>query len=145
MPWWSWIVVGALLLGSELAFVDAQFYLVFLGAAALTVGLLDMGGVALPVWAQWLMFAGLSLASMVLFRRKLYVLLRPPITDTPIGPAGDSVIAPTDLPPGAECRIEYRGSTWHARNDGDAAIAAGSRAKIARVDGLTLQLTNHSR
>ena len=31
MPWWAWIVVGAFLLASELALIDAQFYLVFFG------------------------------------------------------------------------------------------------------------------
>ena len=44
MQWWAWIAVGAILLGSELAFVDAQFYLVFIGAAALVVGFLDLAG-----------------------------------------------------------------------------------------------------
>ena len=38
MDWWAWIAVGAILLGSELAFVDAQFYLVFIGASAFVVG-----------------------------------------------------------------------------------------------------------
>ena len=44
MQWWAWIAVGAILLGSELAFVDAQFYLVFIGASALVVGFLDLAG-----------------------------------------------------------------------------------------------------
>ena len=34
MPWWGWIIFGALLLGSELLIVDAGFYLVFIGIAA---------------------------------------------------------------------------------------------------------------
>ena len=38
MEWWAWITVGAILLGSELTFVNAQFYLVFIGGAALLVG-----------------------------------------------------------------------------------------------------------
>ena len=37
MQWWAWIAVGAILLGSELAFVDAQFYLVIVGGSALVV------------------------------------------------------------------------------------------------------------
>ena len=42
-----------MLLGSELTFVNAQFYLVFIGAAALIVGFLDLAG-ALPAdWLQW--------------------------------------------------------------------------------------------
>ena len=38
MPFWGWIVVGAALLGAETV-VNAQFYLVFLGGAALATGL----------------------------------------------------------------------------------------------------------
>ena len=34
MPWWGWIVLGAALLAAE-SVVDAQFFLVFFGAAAL--------------------------------------------------------------------------------------------------------------
>ena len=42
MQWWAWIAVGAILLGSELTFVNAQFYLVFVGASALVVGILAL-------------------------------------------------------------------------------------------------------
>src|ERR1700722_12101289 len=44
MQWWGWVTVGAILLGSELTFVNAQFYLVFVGGAALIVGLLGFPG-----------------------------------------------------------------------------------------------------
>jgi len=37
MPWWGWIIFGALLLGSELMFIDAAFYLVFISTVP-TVG-----------------------------------------------------------------------------------------------------------
>ena len=39
MSWWGWIIAGAILLGAELAYVNAQFYLVFIGSAAIVVGL----------------------------------------------------------------------------------------------------------
>ena len=48
MPWWGWLVVGALLLGVEMFVIDAQFYLVFLGVAAALVGLLGLAGIACP-------------------------------------------------------------------------------------------------
>ena len=54
------------------------------------------------------------------------------------GPAGETVTLPTNLPPGETCRLEYRGSSWSAINGGEAVIAAGSRVRIERVDGLTL-------
>jgi inner membrane protein len=140
MPWWSWIVVGVLLLGAELLFVDAQFYLVFLGVAALIVGGLDLGGVDLPGWQQWLLFSALSIATMITFRKRLYGLMRPPIADVPIGPAGDSVTLPTSLAPGARCRVDYRGTQWDAQNESELTLEVGSSAKILRVDGLTLKI-----
>ena len=39
MTWWSWIIGRRDSLGAELAFVNAQFYLVFVGSAAIVVGL----------------------------------------------------------------------------------------------------------
>ena len=142
MHWWAWVVIGAILLGSELAFVEAQFYLVFLGAAALVVGLLDFSGVPLPWWGQWVVFALLSVSSMVLFRAKLYHLLRKEIPTMKSGPVGDAVVVPIDLEPGAICRLDYRGSTWEARNDSEQTLVAGSEVRILRVDGLTLKLSN---
>ena len=54
------------------------------------------------------------------------------------GPAGETVVLPDALPPGETCRVEFRGSSWSARNGGPLLIAAGTRARIERVDGLTL-------
>jgi membrane protein implicated in regulation of membrane protease activity len=48
------------------------------------------------------------------------------------------VVLPAALPPGETCRLEYCGSSWNAVNGGKSAIAAGQRARIARVNGLTL-------
>ena len=42
MEWWHWMVLGAVVLGAELMFVDAQFYLVFIGLSAALVGLADL-------------------------------------------------------------------------------------------------------
>ncbi len=35
MPWWGWVTIGALLLVAEMTIVDLEFYLIFLGIAAL--------------------------------------------------------------------------------------------------------------
>ena len=138
MYWWAWIAVGAILLGSELAFIDAQFYLVFVGASAFVVGMLQLAGIALAVWLQWLIFAVLAAASMVTFRRRIYESMRRGLPAMKSGPAGEIVMMPTALPPGETCRLEFRGGSWSAVNAGEAMIAAGSRARIERVDGLTL-------
>ena|ERR1700730_16391713 len=138
MYWWAWIAVGAILLGSELAFIDAQFYLVFVGASAFAVGILQLAGIALAVWLQWLIFAVLAAASMVTFRRRIYESMRRGLPAMKSGPAGEIVTMPMALPPGETCRLEFRGCSWSAVNAGQAMIAAGSRARIERVEGLTL-------
>jgi membrane protein implicated in regulation of membrane protease activity len=138
MQWWAWIAVGAILLGSELAFVDAQFYLVFVGASAVIVGLLDLTGFALADWLQWAVFAVLAVVSMVTFRRRIYERLRRALPVMRHGPAGETVVLPTALGPGDTCRLEFRGTSWSATNAGSSVIGEGARARIERVDGLTL-------
>jgi inner membrane protein len=138
MEWWAWIAVGAILLVSELAFVDAQFYLVFVGASALVVGFLDLAGLLPAVWMQWLLFSALAAFSMVTFRRRIYDRMRRKLPDMKQGPVGETVVLPEALPPGETCRLEYCGSSWSAVNGGKSPIAAGQRARIDRVNGLTL-------
>lgn len=140
MQWWAWIVVGAVLLGAEMFFIDAQFYLVFVGAAALVVGAGTLAVPGLSVWIQWVAFLGLAVFAMLTFRRRIFERVRRGLPAVRGGPTGDSVVLAQALPPGESCRIEYRGTTWNAVNGGRAGIAAGGRARIARVEGLTLVL-----
>jgi membrane protein implicated in regulation of membrane protease activity len=144
MQWWAWIAIGAILLGSELAFVDAQFYLVFVGVSALVVGLLQVTGLDLAVWLQWLIFAVLAAASMLTFRRRIYERMRRGLPAMKAGPAGETVTLPQELTPGESCRLEFRGCSWSAVNGSKAVIAAGAKARIERVDGLTLVVHEHS-
>ena len=141
MPWWAWLVIGIGLLGVEMFVIDAQFYLVFLGAAATIVGLLGLAGVTTPEWAQWLIFSILSVATMLAFRRRLYELvrLRSGHVEERLT-VGDRVLVPVRLEPGQSCRVDYRGSSWTARNVDASVIEAGREAAIAQVDGLTLQI-----
>ena len=75
MPWWGWIVLGAALLAAE-SVVDAQFFLVFFGAAALITGALAALGLAGPVWLQWTIFGALCVVGALTFRRRLYERIR---------------------------------------------------------------------
>jgi len=138
MQWWAWIAVGAILLGSELAFVDAQFYLVFVGASAFVVGLLALTGLELAMWLQWLIFAVLAATSMLTFRRRIYERMRRGLPAVKGGPAGETVTVAVALPPGETCRLEYRGGSWSVINGGKSVIPAGAQVRITRVDGLTL-------
>ena len=144
MQWWAWIAVGAILLGSELAFVDAQFYLVFVGASAFVVGMLQLTGLGMPEWLQWLVFAVLAATSVFTFRQRIYERMRRKLPAMRGGPAGEIITLPNELSPGETCRLEYRGGSWSAVNGGKAPIPAGARARIDRVDGLTLVVHGES-
>ena len=142
MPWWGWFVLGAVLLGAEMFVLDAQFYLVFLGVSAALVGFFGMFGVNLPEWAEWLAFAAFSIVTMVGFRQRIYQLVRnrTGVVEERLN-LGDRVTVPVRLEPGQTCRVEYRGSSWTARNTDQAIIEAGREAVITRVDGLTLHVS----
>ena len=140
MTWWGWMILGAVLLGVELFAIDAQFFLVFLGVSAVLVGLLGLVGIVLPEWGQWMAFAVLSLISFFTFRKTLYEKIRGGAKGFHANLAGNTVVVTDELKPGAEMRLDYRGTRWTARNIGDQAIAAGTRATVAEVDGLTLRI-----
>ena len=140
MPWWGWVVIGMGLLAAELFVIDAQFYLVFIGVSAAVVGLIGLG-VTTPEWVQWLIFALLSVLTMLAFRRKLYAMARNRSGHVEERlTLGDRVTVPVHLAPGETCRVDYRGSSWTARNIDQAAIEAGKEAIIEAVDGLTLRV-----
>ena len=140
MTWWAWMIIGAVLLGAELFAIDAQFYLVFLGVSAALVGFMGLFGIAMPEWAQWMAFAAFSLISFFTFRKSLYDKIRGGAIGFKETLAGNSVDVETDLAPGAETRLAYRGTKWTVRNVGEMPIAAGTRATVVEVDGLTLRI-----
>ena len=89
-------------------------------------------------WIQWSLFALLAVVSLIAFRRRVYERMRRKLPDIKLGPKGETVILPAELPPGESCRLEFRGCSWSAVNGGRSVIAAGARARIDRVEGLTL-------
>ena len=144
MPFWGWIVVGATLLAAETV-VDAQFYLVFFGAAALVTGGLALLFGPLPVGVDWALFGVLSIASTAAFRKRVYLSLRGgPGAEVSQGTVGELAIAHESIPPGGRGRVELRGTTWDARNTGDAAIGPGDRARVVAAVGLVLELRRES-
>jgi membrane protein implicated in regulation of membrane protease activity len=140
MAWWSWGILGVVLLGLELGAIDAQFFLVFAGIAAIIVGLLGLVGIDLPQWAQWIAFAVLALVAMFTIRRQVYEKLLSKPGAKVSTDIHQHVVVAQALEPGKSCRIEYRGSGWTAINVGKESIAAGGTARIESIDGLTLHV-----
>jgi membrane protein implicated in regulation of membrane protease activity len=140
MPWWGWVLVGTLLLAGELFVVEADFYLVFFGFAAVVVGFLDLAGLGGPIWLEWLIYAFVALGATVLFRQRVSEKLRPPGEPVSDSVVGERAVARAAIAPGAHGEAELRGSVWQARNAGTALIAPGARARVEGVDGLVLIL-----
>lgn len=141
MPWWGWIILGAILLGSELMAVDAGFYLVFIGIAAAITGLVELTGIGLAPWIQWLLFSVIALVLMVLFRKKLYAQLRGGGVGFESGPTGQIAVLAQSLQPGESGRLSLRGTDWTVINESNETFAKGAKVRISGVDGLTLKIT----
>ena len=140
MAWWSWCILGVVLLGVELLAVDAQFFLVFAGLSAVAVGLLGLVGLELPVAGQWLLFAVLAVTAMFTLRRPIYAkFMNRPFSNVSTD-LDQRVVLTQELAPGKSCRIEYRGSGWTAINIGEQVIPSGGAARIDSIDGVTLRV-----
>ncbi|MYF12689.1 MAG: hypothetical protein F4229_17240 [Gammaproteobacteria bacterium] len=63
MPWWGWLTIGFGLMAAELLGIEAAYYLIFVGVAAILTGLAGLVGLELPIWGQWLAFSILAIAS----------------------------------------------------------------------------------
>jgi len=141
MPWWGWIVVGVVLLAGEMV-ADAQFYLVFLGLAAVVVGLLGAAKLSGGIAMQWAIYGVLAVVMLVGFRARVYGMLRSPSGPSPgyQDIVGETAIARSDIGPGSLGRAELRGTTWMARNVGPGVLIEGTRAEVVRVAGLVIDI-----
>ncbi len=138
MTWWLWILLGFLLVGLEL-FTPMGFFFLFFGTGALVVGILAGLGLAGPAWMEWLLFSVVSVLALVVLRGPLLARTRGPGSAPVIdGVVGEIAVPIEDLAPGAVGKVELRGTTWTAHNDGSTTLARGQRCRVTRVDGLTL-------
>jgi len=137
MSWWAWVLFGVALLVVELA-VPGGLFALFFGVGALAVGVLTGAGMGGPPWLQWAVFAGLSLALLGLFRRKLRGKLGAPGHGAELVDELAVVIA--DVPAGGVGKAELRGTPWDARAAGGEALARGQRCRVERIEGLLLVL-----
>ena len=138
--WWHWLVLGLVLVVAEMA-AAGGFYIIFFGLGALTVGVMAAFGLAGPTWMQFLLFALISVASLMLFRNALLQKFQPdpqaPKIDSLVG---EVAIAAEDVAPGSVGRVELRGAAWAARNEAGVPRTRGARCLVTRVDGLTLHV-----
>jgi membrane protein implicated in regulation of membrane protease activity len=137
MEWWIWLLVGLLLLLTEVL-TPGGFYFLFFGIGALATGVLAGFDVAGPVWAQWLVFSGISVVSLLLLRPHLIKMMGSPGAHEVDSLVGETCVAVDDIPANGFGKAEMRGTAWNARNVGQRALARGERCKVERVEGLLL-------
>ncbi len=142
MPWWGWLIIGFGLMAAELLGIEAAYYLIFVGFAAILTGLAGLAGLELPIWGQWLLFSILAITSMVLFRRSLYDRFRGGLPAFGNSLIGAAVLPGEDVPPGGSCRVRLRGTTWSAENVGTSPIEGGQQARVVATDGTLLKITS---
>ena len=139
MDWWIWMLIGLGLLGAEVL-TPGSFYVCFFGVGALLVAALVGLGLGGSESLQWLLFSVLSIASLLIFRRRLLGLF-----STPSARRGDIdtlhdevAVSSVDLAPGAIGKAELRGTPWTVKNVGDQPLRVGQRCRVAGKEGLTL-------
>jgi inner membrane protein len=142
MIWWYWMLLGLVLLGVEMA-TPGGFYILFFGLAALIVGSVTGLGFIQAEWIQWLLFSGLAILSLLVFRGPLLAWIKTQEVETPAvdSMGGETAIPLEDLVPSGTGKAELRGTTWTAHNAGLALLKKGQRCKVERVEGLTLWIT----
>lgn len=139
MIWWYWLLLGLLLLGAEMM-TPGGFYILFFGIAAIIVGALAGLDLVQADWLQWLLFSGLAVGSLLVFRGPLMARInqaQPQAADVD-SMVGEIAVPLEALAAGAVGKVELRGTTWSARNADAAPLAKGQRTKVTKVDGLTL-------
>lgn len=137
-----WILLGVVLLVIEQAF-PAGFFVFFFGAAAIVTGLLTSLDLLPNLVSQLVCLIVIALG-LVFYRKPLVALLNKGATaqddtDTPIGGRGMAVEALEAN--GGRGKVEFRGSTWSAKNIGETALVTGERFKVVSLDGLVLNIT----
>jgi inner membrane protein len=138
MLWWHWLLLGLVLIALEMA-AAGGFYIIFFGVAAVVIALLQLMGIGGPPWLQLLLFSILSIASLLFFRNPIMRALNlgagSADLDTLATETGSVIDA---MAPGANGRVEVRGTSWSARNVGATALSTGARCTVVRAERLTL-------
>ncbi len=136
ITWWYWICLGIFLLISE-AMTPGGFYLIFIGAAAIIVGVVALGVHA--TWAQITLFAVLSAVLIVTLRKPMVDRVRKTTrkADEPelIGETARAVEA---IAVGKDGKIELRGSIWPAHNGGSVDLPENGACTITAREGIHL-------
>ncbi len=138
MSWWIWVLIALLLLTIE--FFSTTMHIGLFAVGALVVAILVALPLGIPLWGQLVLFTAISIVTLYFVRPVLvrkFGLHEKKSIDTLVG---EQAWALDEILPSSLGRAELRGTTWSARNIGDAALVRGQRCVVAHVDGLTIHV-----
>jgi inner membrane protein len=142
MLWWHWSILGLVLIGMEILTLGSlrNFYFLFFGVSALMVSALAWLSLTETAWLQWCFFVLFGVISFFALRSTLRRtgLSRGKNEVSVDSMVGEFATVLNNLDAQRIGTVELHGSTWTARNAGTVTIAKGSRAKVIRVEGVTL-------
>jgi membrane protein implicated in regulation of membrane protease activity len=138
MAWWIWILIGVGLLALE--FTSTTLHIGLFAVGAFVVAILVAVGVDMPLWAQLVIFTGVSLFSFFFLRPVLVRKLRLHETKTVDSLIGENAVALDEIKPAGLGKAEMRGTTWSARNVGETVLLRGQRCVVAGVEGLVIHV-----
>jgi inner membrane protein len=141
LTWWTWLLLGGVLMAAELL-LPTGFFLFFFGVGAALTGCLVALGLLPSFAVQGLVFVGISLASIVLLRKPLLAKFHfrnknHVAVDSLIGQSAKALEA---IAPQAIGKVELRGSCWSGLNVGSEPIAPDARCRVDKVEGITLHV-----
>ncbi len=138
-----WFVAGVLFLFLEV--VTPGFFLIFFGLGAWAVAAVTFFA-PLPAGLQWVLFMAVSIASLLMLRKRLKLLFEGRLAkddniEDPIFSGqyiGREVVVLKEVAPGRPGLVELHGSNWQARTEGSGTFQEGARVTVRGLDGLTL-------
>jgi membrane protein implicated in regulation of membrane protease activity len=147
MTWWLWFILGFVLLALEMA-IPTGFFVFFFGLSAVLVGFLSAIGLSAWPALEWFLF-GIFALILLYFRDTLRDKFFKNFQRADERSDRDSLVGVTarakaDLEPGADGRVEMRGTDWGAKNVGTVTIPEGGECIVVRQDSIRLEVKLNS-
>jgi len=138
MSWWIWVLVGFALLALELT--SATLHIGFFAVGSFVVAILVALGLELPLWAQLMIFTGVSVFAFLWIRPVIVRRLKLDQKKVVDSLVGEQAIAMDEIEVQGRGKAEMRGTTWSARNIGETVLSRGQRCVVTHVEGLVLHV-----
>jgi membrane protein implicated in regulation of membrane protease activity len=132
----SWIIIAVACFLAEL--VVPQFFIFWFGVGSIGALVSHFLGVSYPY--QWVVFAVISLAGLILTRRFARMILKKEPKKAGVGRLIDEVMLVTrdiDNTKGVG-QVRGRGDIWRAISEDGTIIKEGSKVKVISVEGVSL-------